>query len=390
MRVRLANILFVTVILAAMLFAPSVAARLPPPPPPCQPSYTTVTFHIWQGVGSIIFDNQVKYDGSTASIDYSCKIFYSIAVNFVSTGYYFRQWASNAGGFFGETSTPTTFSASGVPGGITMVIGDVDSAHPGQNIWGGYLVSNAPGASQMLVSGTFVVPSAYQYLTASNGAVDDVFMWTGMGGWLGNANLWQAGVEIRVNSANSPTIIPFFEEFKGDQTCCPPWDLGRNGFHVSPGDTIRAQVLYTSANGVMFNMTDGTSWASRKWSTLFEFCPWGPYTAGANPAIYCVDNFAPDTSTNEWIVEAGQLAGAPNICGVPAHNVCVLPNYGTVSFPLNSMAATNYPGWAMPFRRWVGYGYTYNGITGYTNPGVIHSDNGGGNYADQYGTSPVG
>jgi hypothetical protein len=273
-----------------------------------------------------------------------------------------------------------------------MVVGVNTAGNPGKSNWGGYIASNQAGASQMVVSGTFVLPSSYQYVAAPNGGSDAVSIWTGIGGWNfinGNKYLWQAGVVITVNSANSPSIYPFYEEVDANLGCCPQWNLGWSGFQVSPGDTIRAQVLH-AAYGPMFNITDGASWATRKWSTLWEFCPWGPVNYGDNPAKYCIDHFVPDTSTNDWIVEAPTAAGASNPCGVPASSLCVLPNYGTFTFPAGSMAATNYAGWAMPVLREVGDSYFYNGVEGYTNPGLLISDYPSGRYGDQYGTAPVG
>ena len=363
----------VALVLAVGFMTTPGVARLPPPPPPCQPLYATVHFHIWGGQAGIINFNGAQYhDGGTASVN-TCTYAYAISVNTVPAGYSFRQWASDSGDFLSQTSTSTTFLTSGFSGGITMVL------NGGQWNWGGYVADTTTalqGATAYMVSGTFVLPSQVSYVSAPNNGADSVGFWLGLGGV--GTNLWQAGVVLTLSQGGSTDIRPFYEEVLADSSCCGAYSIVSGSYSVALGDTITVKLYYDTAIGALFNITDGTSWASRRWTTNFEPCEWGPAEFGGAASSYCRTPFVPGTTTTEWIGEAPITAGVSfffgwitwTVCGVPLGQMCVLPNYGNIPFSQNSMRVTNIAGWEMAFVRWVGYDYQNHG---WTNPGYMTS-----------------
>ena len=163
--------------------------------------------------------------------------------------------------------------------------------------------------------------------------MDKVSVWAGLGGCSPGlpptcgTNLWQAGFLMTVTSGGSVAVHPFTEECT--TTNCQPayiWNGLFNTVNIALGDRVYVQVSYSTSGGVSFYMQDygpGDTW------TLQGGCPGN-----------CIANYASDTESSEWVVEAPTAVASGSDCGVQQGYLCVLPNYGSFTIPNNSFGTT--------------------------------------------------
>lgn len=382
MRRRFWTLVSAFVILGFAFLAPPVSADTSVI---CRSHNLGITFHIYNNENTITFNGVLYSSGQYTVVAWGCGQSYPISATGISTcgpgayGFFcFQQWSSDAGTFGNQTSLSTRFyPLSASFGGITLVIG----SNSGTFNWGGYVTMPAVSETTYTVSGRFVLPTAAQiaYVAPPNGGNDYVAAWVGLGGCAPSvpacapSNLWQAGVDIKVQTGNAISIWGWYEEVKSDRSCCAQASVGST---VNPGDTIFISVSTTpSTSSVSFTLQDlgGPTNPNNQWSV----------TQGCTARFKCISGFVPDTSSAEWIVEAPQDDGNQN-CGTGgALHQCVMPNYGSFSIPAQTMSMTGFTAWDMSFLRLVGTDFDGR----FTNPGYISSGWIGGSYSDAWSTT---
>jgi len=281
----------------------------PPPPPgggcPTSNSYKVQTYDDAgaEEINGTFYQNGYYYN--------SCPgVQVSISTYGISGNFAFTQWVVSGGSIGCPTCTSTTFTASsqaGTIGSISMVLRWI----PYDN-WAGYMTS---GSQIDYASGTFNVPT-HTYVGYWP-IVDQVGYWVGIGG-NGNVNLWQAGVSETVYSDNSDNIQVFYEEVKGDGSCCAPVTHTFSG-----GIDQGAQII------VDLSVSSGISYYSIGYWNYQNLVWWNGSAS-----------FTPDQTTAEWIGEApGFLLAGYQI------GVYTLPNVGQVTFTGPGFSQV---GWEIP------------------------------------------
>lgn len=285
----------------------------------------------------------------------------------------FQQWSSDAGTFGNPTSLSTTFYPGAASfGSITLVVEQSGLT----NNWGGYLTFPASYPTTFTTSGEFVLPTTSEitYVRPPSGGNDYVMAWVGIGGCAPSvpqcapSNLWQAGVTMEVQAGNVISFHGFYEEVKSDNSCCSNVPVGST---INAGDTISISVSTTpSSASVAYTLQDlgGPVNPNNKWTS----------SGGCTALFKCISGFVPDTSSEEWILEAPLDDGSQN-CGTGgANHQCVMPNYASFSIPSNSMSLTGFTGWDMAFMRMLGH----DAIPNFTNPSFLQCGVGAGSYSD--------
>ncbi len=257
-----------------------------------------VTLYVWNGEGQIDIGGYGYSNGAVVSLTEG--ISYSVSAQ-PASGYSFYQWMVSGGTVSDGTSSSTSFTPT--QGNVVLVL--VLHFNPEDYNWGGYEIS---GSSITSASAQLVVPSAkyVQGVEGANTGEEFVVFWVGIGGDLGNANLWQAGIAIQMNNSNSAWYYAWYE-YVGTST------IGITPvLNVHPGDSVSISISYSSGTSY-YNIQDLTSGASTG-------------TQGKS--------FTPNTNTAEWIGES------------PGGFYFVVPNFGSITF--SSIITNAYNGFYAP------------------------------------------
>jgi hypothetical protein len=212
--------------------------------------------------------------------------------------YIFQQWVTSGGTSVNQaTANPAQLTVSSLTGSLG-VVSQLLSGY----IWGGYVQS---GTSVSSVSADMVVPSVgLDYFQGTQTSTEIVNFWVGIGGNVGTAGLWQAGIAISI----SPTIHGPQTEDCAFYEWDPPDNSGHENFDcasglITPGSTVAMSVTYSPSSGTCaFQVTDGGS--------------------DSASGISC----APDTHTADVVGEA------PQQCGTGGCYYDALPAFGSPSF----------------------------------------------------------
>ena len=258
--------------------------------PACTPYYVTLTFAVFLGDGTIVFNGYTYSSGSTDTVLAGCGESYSISKGSITDSTYsFLEWLSNAGSVANSRQLSTTFTPSS-SGNVVMALDrPVGYAVNWGYQWSGYVVS---GANFNTVSGTIHLPTSATWAGCLNAALCNagytdnlVSFWVGIQGWEpnDNANLWQAGVDVVVHRDNSRTLRAWYEDLPIPSQPAPAWFNS----YLRLGDQVTDSVSFQSSNSQgCFSLQDVSSGSP----------PWGQCLTLAYP---------PPTDTAEWLAEAG-------------------------------------------------------------------------------------
>ena len=376
--VSLATLMVIGALVVTPLFSLSPQARADPQDAPCRPRVASILFHVWNSQATIIFRGVSYTDGGVTSIQWGCGQSYSIQQGSMGANFLFRQWASDAGSFSSQTATSATFYPAGNSGAITMI-----TQYPGNlpiSNWGGYIGDTAAfSETTYSMSLQLTVPDVIAYVPSPNNGNDVVSVWVGLGGCASgfpppcsNTNaLWQAGFYIHKAQSGAQWINPFTDECLGAGQCQLAYQFSNN---AATGDTVWALVSYSSGGGVAYSIRDfgpGYVW----------------WISGGCPG-HCYTNFVPSLTTSELIVEA-PVGGLINECGVPAGYQCVMPNFGTVTFPNNTWGPSG-ADWSIGYLRCIAAD-GHSPLSNFANPGYFTSGSltKSGQWSVSWGTNPV-
>ncbi len=333
--VLLAGMLFVTPVAAARSVSPDVVCTSPQPLCGGGNCYTyTVTVHVYTTAG--VSDGSVLISGigdvgDGWSGQFNGCTNYNIAADKIAAGYAFWYWYGPYM-YIGNPSASSTFFTPATNGVLMLVLKHGPTINATEySGWAGYVESASLGFTS--VTGTFKIPTSISY--AGNGpnpgfpcgipqdAYDFVGYWVGIGGF-SNSYLWQAGVDLFVRPSGAYYLLAFYETYYEINGTPPPAALPQYlcAVTIHAGDSIRIQLSYTP----------GINWGTSSGSITVNQTSWTLPT----------QNFTPDTSTAEWIVES-PLWAAPNTA--PVHFTgCSNSRYGDLQAPILGVFTTDYYG----------------------------------------------
>jgi hypothetical protein len=263
----------------------------------------------------------------------------------ISSGYQFGSWISNTGVISHNQSSTTTFTLgndntnSGYPQ-TDMVLSQPITQ---QSTWGGLVYYGTMVTATMftVVVHTTIAPS--ESSTTPGWKDEDVTLWTGIGGVLGNQSLWQAGIYLadswRCNNGTNPSASPsvcanlFYQAYTpgligtsvpcspdscfyrgsyvGSHLPTDPW--GYNLWNAIRGKAVTVSVWVTSQTGC-YPYGCEAGWFS---VAIDGVTFWGsvsglgnPNPVGFDPSIGSLYQ-APNWKTAEWVAEIDSSLAVP-------------------------------------------------------------------------------
>jgi hypothetical protein len=175
-----------------------------------------------------------------------------------------------------------------------MGVGGATEGPGTSNNWSGAVVIAPAGSAFFEVDGEWTVPNpqlGFEGVTDCNSSI-----WVGIDGWLGSADVLQAGVRCDVTTSGQ-TIYAWWEWF-------PEGETPISNFPVSIGDDVEFQIFAGSSTLASIYLQNWTAQVAMQ----FDIAPPAGTTLVGNDA--------------EWIVERPTVNGA----------LTTLANYGAVTF----------------------------------------------------------